>query len=255
MTTEQYGLVGYPLEHSYSKKYFTGKFVDEGIKAKYDLFPLESIDSLPGFIADHPELRGFNVTIPYKEKIVPLLDALSEDAEEIGAVNTVRIETDSNGVTKMKGYNTDWSAFLKCLVPLANQEIKEALVLGTGGAAKAAAYTLNRYFGTRVTFVSRNPSDCGFENSISYEDLSPGILKRMQLIVNATPVGMFPANNLCPDLPYISIQPGTICFDMVYNPEETEFMQRSAKQGAIVSNGFRMLALQADEAWEIWQAK
>lgn len=242
------GLIGYPLGHSFSANYFNNKFQREGIAGKYRLYPLESAEDLTDFVSLHSGLCGLNVTIPHKESIMPFLDSLSEEAAAIGAVNVISIRRDIQGNMHLTGHNTDWSAFRDSIVPLLGQEKRKALVLGTGGASKAIAYAL-RSLDTDVTFVSRTPRN----GTIVYEDLTSELISGHKLIVNTTPVGMHPDTGSCPRLPYDALTPYHICYDLVYNPEITLFMKKSAESGAVVKNGLEMLHRQAESAWEIWK--
>lgn len=253
----EFGLIGYPLGHSFSAALFNEKFNEEKIPATYTLMPLENITKLPDILNNHLALTGLNVTIPLKEVIIGQLDALSQDVKEIGAVNVVTLHTCSaTGKKILKGYNTDWVGFLRSLSPLLHHGISKALILGTGGAAKAAAYALQS-LGIKTTFVSRR-SAVNSESSnanrriIRYQDMTSDLLAQNLLIVNATPVGMFPNVSDAPDIPYQWLTPSHVCFDMVYNPLQTEFMRRCALRGASVINGLEMLRIQAEEAWEIW---
>lgn len=241
-----YGLIGKKIGHSFSADFFNKKFADEGIDNSYKLFPLPTIEDFPQLIKEKPELEGLNVTIPYKQQVIPFLDALSEEAAEIGAVNVIKIERKS-GKIFLKGYNSDSIGFRDSLKPLLRPEIKNALVLGTGGASKAVEYIL-RKFGIKVTFVSRTPK----EGQFSYADLDKKIIEDNLLIVNTTPLGMFPDIDSCPDVPYQFITPRHICYDIIYNPAETEFLKRAKEKGATVKNGQEMLVKQALGAWEIW---
>lgn len=246
-----YGLIGYPLGHSFSKKYFTEKFAALNLNESYELFPIENIDLLLPLISENPELCGLNVTIPYKEKVFKYLSSISDAAKNIGAVNVISISHNNDGTISLLGDNSDWKGFAESLKPFLNPEIKSALILGTGGAAKAVRYALSR-LGIKTTSVSRTPTS---ENEIAYSDLSPEIMKANKLIVNTTPLGMHPNTDTCPEIPYILLSPQHLCFDLVYNPEITEFMKRSAENGATVKNGLEMLHNQADIAWEIWKTQ
>lgn len=243
-----YGLIGNPLGHSFSADFFNNKFEREGIQERYNLFPIPSIDCVDGLIESHQDLKGFNVTIPYKEQIILYLASLSEEAKEIGAVNVVKINRE-NGKISLKGYNSDAIGFRNSLTPLLKPNMKKGLVLGTGGASKAVVYVLNS-LGIEVLKVSRHASS----DAISYQDLTPEIIADHLVIVNTTPLGMFPNVESCPDLPYDLLTPDHLCYDVVYNPEVTTFMKRSSRNGATVKNGLEMLHLQALAAWDIWQS-
>lgn len=251
-----YFLIGNPLTHSFSADYFNTKFRREGISDYYRLIPLEEIDELPGLLdsledaGEHPV--GFNVTIPYKESILPYLDHISSEAKEIGAVNVVAIRhTDSpEGKRRiLTGHNTDCIGFHRSITPLLKPSMRNALVLGTGGAAKSVVHTLLAS-GLDVKRVSRRPG-CG---DLTYGDLSENLIAGYDVIVNTTPLGTYPDTDGCPDIPYEGLHAGQICHDLVYNPEVTEFMRRASRQGATVKSGLEMLHGQAEAAWEIWCA-
>ncbi|MBN1159325.1 MAG: shikimate dehydrogenase [Bacteroidales bacterium] len=243
-----YGLIGFPLTHSFSKQFFIQKFNRESLSdCYYENFPIQSIDRLHDLIAGKPELSGFNVTIPYKEKILPLLDDQDDESREIGAVNTVKIYR-TEKTYRMKGFNTDAYGFEASILTFLRPSHRRALILGTGGASKAAAFVLKNH-NFRITFVSRHPSE---QNQISYKDLSAGIISEFQIIVNASPAGMFPDTGSFPDIPYHALNSGHILYDLVYNPSVTKFMEKGKAMGATVINGMDMLRLQAERAWEIW---
>lgn len=241
-----YGLIGKKISHSFSADFFNKKFKDEGINEHYELFPLPSIDDFPNLLAKHPDLKGLNVTIPYKQEVIKFLDSLSDDTIDIGAVNVIKIINDQ-GETFLKGYNSDWIGFRDSLLPLLNEDIKNALILGTGGASKAVDYTLKK-LGINTTLVSRNPKD----DQLGYEDLNEDIMKENLLIVNTTPLGMFPDVDNSPNIPYQFLTDRHICYDLIYNPLETQFLKKAKEQGAGIKNGIEMLNLQALEAWDIW---
>jgi shikimate dehydrogenase len=244
----QFTLIGYPLSHSFSEKYFTEKFEREKIMDhEYFLSPLEKIEDFPKLLAAHPNLAGINVTIPYKEKVIPFLDEISAEAKAIGAVNTIKIKDG-----KLKGFNTDVYDFEKSLVDfLTKQEkkisVKKALVLGTGGAAKAVVYILKK-IGIEPILVSRKEG----KGDLIYRDLDTIIFDEYRLIVNTTPLGMLPRLESYPDLPFYRINAKYHLYDLVYNPEKTVFLKRGKIQGAAIKNGLEMLHLQAEKAWEIW---
>jgi shikimate dehydrogenase len=243
-----YGLIGYPLSHSFSKNYFEEKFTREHLSDyRYENFPLQSLEELTRLIKDTPELQGFNVTIPYKEKVLPCLDRIDENSFEIGAVNTVKIDRQQRKPF-LKGYNTDSYGFYTSLIPFLNKNVTDALILGTGGAAKAVASVLKK-MGISCLFVSRHPMR---SDHISYADLCGPVLYHAQLIVNTTPVGMVPDTDACPDIPYEFITGKHLLYDLIYNPEETKFLARGKQWGARVVNGLAMLSLQAEKAWDIW---
>ena len=233
-----YGIIGFPLLHSFSARYFNEKFATEHIEAEYSLYPT-GIEDLRFKIEDLLDsLDGFNVTLPYKQTIIPFLDRLDETAQAIGAVNVVY---------KRVGYNTDCLGFMESIKPLLRTYDHKALVLGTGGASKAACYGL-RKLGITPTLVSRNPK----EGQLGYDDLTPEIMAEHTIIVNCTPLGMYPDVESCPDIPYELISARHLLFDCVYNPEETLFLQKGKAQGATIQNGIGMLYGQAKEAWKIW---
>ena len=241
-----YGLIGRKLGHSFSANFFNKKFKEENINEIYRLLPLENIEELPEILVKYPDLKGLNVTIPYKEVVIRYLSEISEEAKQIGAVNVIKIVRENN-LINLKGYNSDCYGFKESLVPLLRSDIKNALILGSGGASKAVAYVLNS-LGINITFVSRHPK----ENQLSYENIDEGVLNKNLLVVNTTPLGMFPEVFDYPALPYQYLTKEHVCYDLVYNPLETEFMKRSEKYGAKVKNGLEMLKLQAIKAWEIW---
>jgi shikimate dehydrogenase len=242
-----YGLLGFPLGHSFSRKFFTAKFANENIPAVYENFELSDIDTLPSVIDSKPNLRGFNVTIPYKQQVLRFLDELNPLAAEIGAVNTVKV-VNENGKRRLVGFNTDIIGFCDSLRPHLRPDIKRGLVLGTGGASKAVIVGL-RSFGIEPIVVSRRQG----EGVITYEDIDQKLLSECLLIVNTTPLGMFPAVDNCADIPYELLTSRHVCYDLVYNPSETLFMRRAAEFGAETVNGSEMLEGQALAAWRIWQ--
>ncbi len=243
----QFGLIGYPLSHSFSKRYFSEKFVREGIAdAHYELFPLERIETLPQLWQSQPELAGLNVTIPYKQAVLPFLDQIDPVAKRIGAVNTVKI--DGRGRT---GYNSDYHGFRQSLQTwLGDRMVKQALVLGTGGASRAVVCALED-LQIHPTYVSRTASP----EALTYGSLrTKHHLSDYPLIINTTPLGMSPHQDAAPDLAYEQISDQHFCYDLIYNPEQTKLMQRALAQGAQVKNGLEMLHLQAEKSWEIWNA-
>lgn len=248
------GLIGWPLGHSQSPEYFAEKFRMLGIEGSYSLFPLGNIEELPALIEKHPDLRGFNVTIPYKQAIIPYLNHISAEAEAIGAVNTIAIDH-KDGKAELTGHNTDCLGFADSLSPIISTNtpsFRKALILGTGGASKAVAYGL-KSLGIDYMFVSRNPSEMGNEQHIiGYDDLSAEIMSSHGIIVNCTPLGMWPNAEGCPEIPWNLVPDNAVCYDLVYDPAVTEFMKRGAVRGATVKNGLEMLHRQADAAWEIW---
>lgn len=242
-----FGLIGYPLGHSFSKKYFTEKFEKEGIEdCEYDLYPLEDIEELPDLIKSEKGLIGLNVTIPYKQQVIKFLDEIDPKAEQIGAVNTIKIQG-----RKLKGYNTDYIGFKESLEKLVgpNPMPEKALILGTGGASKAVKAALED-LGIEFQFVSRNPA----EGELSYESLNTqySILNTAKLIINTTPLGMTPNIEALPDLPYHQLTEHHYLYDLVYNPLITAFMQKGIDAKCWVKNGLEMLYGQAEAAWDIW---
>jgi len=250
---KQYGLLGYPLSHSFSKGYFTEKFRKEGIAAVYENFALPSILEFPSLILSSPQLVGLNVTIPYKQAVMTYLDALDPEAEAVGAVNVIRIERLVGQKPFLTGYNSDLVGFRESIRPLVstigNLSLK-ALVLGTGGASKAILYGLHQ-LGVESQLVSRRSAP----GQITYEDLTAAHYKDFRIIVNTTPLGMSPNIDTCPPLDYSLIDSGHLLFDAVYNPEKTLFLQKGEAQGATIKNGLEMLHLQAEAAWDIWNFK
>lgn len=242
---KQYGLIGKTLSHSFSKKYFEEKFKRENINAVYENFELNDISQVEGLFSIHSNLCGLNVTIPYKEQIIPYLDEIDEQAQKIGAVNTIYIDKETG---KMKGYNTDVYGFKQSLKPFLENQHQRALILGTGGASKAVDYVLNE-LGITTAFVSRTPQ---LENQLSYDELNENILASFLLIVNTTPLGTFPNVDEKPTINYDAITPNHLLYDLVYNPAETAFLKEGKKRGALTINGEQMLQLQAEKAWEIW---
>lgn len=238
----KYGIIGYPLGHSFSRGFFTEKFARESIDAQYLNFEIPDVAMLSDVLRDNPELRGLNVTLPHKQAVIPLLDEMSEEAMEIGAVNVIRVR---NG--KLKGFNSDIIGFTNSIKPLLQPHHRKALVLGTGGASKAIRVGLNR-LGIEWTYVSRSPRD----GMVTYEDITAETLQEYTVIVNCSPVGMFPKVDAAPSIPYELLSPQHLLFDCVYNPEETLFMKKGRKQGATVKNGLEMLHLQAAASWNFW---
>ncbi len=239
-----FGLIGYPLGHSFSEKYFTEKFLREGIAdCQYVTLPIEHIELLPALIEERPSLCGLNVTIPYKEAVIPCLTRLDPTAEAIGAVNCIRI---LDG--ELIGYNTDAEGFRRSLLELIGEARPRALVLGSGGAAKAVVYVL-RSIGLDFSIVSRANS------SITYDEVTDEVIASNKLIINATPLGMTPHVDTLPSLPYHALTPHHFLYDLVYNPAFTRFLQEGAARGAKTKNGEQMLAVQAEESWAIWNAK
>ncbi len=247
---DKYGLIGYPLGHSFSISYFNQKFADEGINAKYENYEIPSIDELTEILDKTPELKGLNVTIPYKEKVLPFLDYISPEARAIGAVNVIRV-THEKKKTILRGYNSDIIGFTQSIEPMLDKKWhKKALILGTGGASKAINYGL-KSLGLETVFVSRYERP----NTIQYKTITSEVVKEYNVIVNCTPIGMYPNTDTCPDLPYEAMDTHTILYDLIYNPDQTLFMRKGAEYGADVKNGLEMLLLQAFASWEFWNGK
>ena len=240
---QEYGLLGHPLGHSFSRAFFNDKFAREGIDAEYLNFDLSDISELPQLLAEHPNLCGLNVTIPYKQAVIPYLDELSDEARAIGAVNVIKIEG-----PYLKGFNSDVIGFTESIRPLLEPHHKKALVLGTGGASKAVCAGLDK-LGIEWRYVSRSGAG---ERLFTYSDLTPEIIAEYTVIVNCTPLGMYPRIDSCPEIPYRALSPRHLLFDLVYNPEITLFMRNGRRQGAKVKNGLEMLHLQALASWEFW---
>jgi len=247
---DKYGLIGYPLGHSFSISYFNQKFQDEAINAVYENFEIPTIDALPEVIDSNPNLQGLNVTIPYKEKVLPFLDSISPEARAIGAVNVIRIIHNGKNI-KLKGYNSDVIGFTKSIAPMLDKKWhKKAIILGTGGASKAIDYGL-RNLGLETVFVSRYERP----GTIQYNTINADVVREYNVIVNCTPLGMYPKTEECPELPYEAMDNHTILYDLIYNPDETLFMKRGKKYGAQTKNGLEMLLLQAFASWEFWHEK
>lgn len=241
-----FGLIGYPLSHSFSKQYFTEKFNKDALRdAVYELFPLQNIKELPQLLSKYPAITGLNVTIPYKQTVIPYLDELNAVAEATGAVNTIHIKKG-----RLIGYNTDVAGFWLSFQKIHQPYQKRSLILGTGGASRAVSYVFQQLEVPHL-FVSRNPKGNGV---ISYNDLNKEILNDHQIIVNTTPLGMAPDIDSLPPIPYHYLTPDHLLYDLIYNPEETGFLQEGKRKGAHIKNGLEMLHIQAEKAWEIWNA-
>lgn len=243
-----YGLIGHPLGHSFSKDFFNQKFQTENIDAQYLNFDIPTIELL-NEILTRQQIKGLNVTIPYKEKVIPFLDELSEEAKSIGAVNVIKVYQQENKI-RLKGFNTDVIGFTESLQPLLNPTHKKALILGTGGASKAVQFGLQQ-LNIETLFVSRRSCD----NTLTYSQLTPKVMKEHTVVINCTPVGMHPHTDECPEIPYEFIGESHILYDLVYNPEETLFLKKGKAVGATTKNGLEMLLLQAKAAWNIWTNK
>ena len=246
---DKYGLIGFPLGHSFSKNFFNEKFENENIDAESINFEIPNIEGLVEILDVNPELRGLNVTIPYKEKVISYLDYISPEARAIGAVNVIRVTHKGNKLT-LRGYNSDVIGFTKSIEPLLERFHRRALILGTGGASKAINYGL-KSLGLETVFVSRYKRP----GTIQYEDITPEVIKDYNVIVNCTPVGMYPKVEECPLLPYEAMDNHTLLYDLIYNPDRTLFMQKGAEHGATVKNGLEMLLLQAFASWDFWNGK
>jgi shikimate dehydrogenase len=247
----EYGLIGYPLGHSYSQKYFTEKFKKLNITdAKYGTYPISEISKLKNIISSHKNLLGLNVTTPYKELVIPYLDELDATALRLGNVNTIKILRKDN-LYYLKGYNTDIYGLEETFKEIDFPKNSKALIFGTGGSAKTSSYVLQN-LNISATNVSRLPSKAG---QITYKDLTKTVLSDYNIIINATPVGMHPNINDCPNFNYDFITENHICIDLVYNPAKTLFLSKCEEKGANIINGLKMLYTQADKAWEIWNKK
>lgn len=258
---KKYGLIGYPLTHSFSKKFFTEKFEKEGLEDReYELYPLQNLSDLPELINDTPDLCGLNVTVPHKIGVMFYLDKIDPAAKEIDAVNCIKIVNHqpveaffsgelSSMKVRLEGYNTDAYAFEASLKPLLKKHHQKALILGNGGAARAVAYVLNK-LDISFKLVSRK----AIGKQLKYQQLTADVMKERLLIINTTPLGTSPNIEECPDIPYQLLTSKHLLYDLVYNPAETEFMKRGKAQGATVKNGLEMLHLQAEKSWEIWNS-
>ena len=245
---KKYGIVGYPLGHSFSPGYFNEKFKNENIDAVYEKYELPVITDLLAITDYTQNLCGFNVTIPYKEKVMTYLDSISPEARAIGAVNVVKV-TEKDGKRRLEGYNSDVIGFTRSIKPLLEKHHTKALVLGTGGASKAVVYGLHK-LGLETLLVSRFKKD----NTIQDEQIHEKLLSEYTVIVNCTPCGMAPHFDECPAIPYQSLTSRHLLYDLIYNPDETLFLKNGRERGAVTKNGLEMLLLQADGSWEIWNS-
>jgi shikimate dehydrogenase len=244
-----FGLIGFPLSHSFSKGYFTEKFTREGIRdCQYENYPIEHIGLLPELLRSIPGMAGLNVTIPYKKQVIALLDELDDEAEQVGAVNTIAF-IKQGGRSYLRGYNTDVFGFRMSISPLIRPHYRKAIILGTGGSSKAVAFVLES-MGLEVSWVSRNPAG---EKQMSYAQLNQEMITHSQVIINTSPVGMYPRISDCPEIPYEFLTPDHLLFDLIYNPSETGFLERGKQRGAQIMNGLQMLYLQAERSWDIWK--
>lgn len=260
---KQYGLLGYPLSHSFSKGYFTEKFKREFVDAAYENFAIPAIEQFPGLIAENPLLVGLNVTIPYKQVVMSYLDELDPEAETIGAVNTIRIERQPGKKPRLIGYNSDLVGFRESIRPHIHQLLEtfrmhfaekeficaglKALILGTGGASRAVEFGLKQ-LGVETLYVSRTPES----GRITYDQIDHALLQDYQIIVNTTPLGMYPNTQVCPPIEYSALGNHHLLFDAIYNPEKTLFLEKGEQQGSAIKNGLEMLQLQAEQSWKIW---
>jgi shikimate dehydrogenase len=245
-----FGLIGYPLGHSFSAGYFAAKFEKENIAdCVYKNFPIDNIDKFSAIISDNPDIAGLNVTIPYKEQVIPFLNEIDAEAKAIGAINTVKIIR-KDGKTTLNGFNSDVYGFENSLKPHLKEYHKKALILGTGGASKAIKYILNKL---NIEYVSASIEELK-ENEISYSDITKEVIENRLLIINATPLGTYPKVDNCAPIPYEYLTSKHLLFDLVYNPEETMFMKKGRENGAFAMNGLKMLHMQAERAWEIWNS-
>jgi shikimate dehydrogenase len=245
------GLIGYPLGHSFSKKYFADKFEQQGIKDfTYENFPIPQICNFPELVDNYNNLLGLNVTIPYKQQVLEYVDEQSATVSEINAANTIKIIRETGQKPYLKAFNTDTYGFEKSLHPLLKPHHTKSLILGTGGASKAIAWVFDK-LNISYAFVSRNPAN---SSQLSYQQLNDDIISENTIIVNTSPLGMYPNINNAPDIPYASLSEKHILYDLVYNPEETLFMKKGKKQGSQTKNGLEMLQLQAERSWQIWNS-
>ncbi len=261
---KKFGLIGYPLSHSFSKKYFGEKFEKENLdNCTYELFPIEKIEQLSKLLQEHPDLCGLNVTIPHKINVMHQLDWIADDAKQVGAVNCISISSESPVMAaltgevgikrydfRLEGYNTDVYGFEMSLRPLLKSTHQKAMILGNGGAAKAVKYVLDR-LGITYIIVTRKPDP----DTLLFNELTAIHFNEHKLIINTTPVGTYPNFDECPPIPYEFITSAHILFDLIYNPEQTLFLSKGLEKGATIKNGYEMLVLQAEKAWEIWTSK
>ena len=243
----KFGLIGFPLGHSFSRKYFTEKFLREHIKGcSYENFPIDDISKLPALVESEGSLEGLNVTIPYKAEVLRYLDRIEQEASEVGAVNVIKIRRNIVS-TELHGFNSDITGIRDTLIPLMNPEVKGALILGTGGASKAVCYVLDK-ISVQYTLISRTRKP----GCLTYSDINKETIDSIQLIINTTPLGMFPETESRPDLNYDLLDERHLLFDLVYNPEMTPFLREGQERGCMIVNGMQMLISQAERSWEIW---
>lgn len=244
---KKFGLIGFPLGHSFSKRFYDEKIARQRISdIEYHLFPLKDVRHFPSLYDNDPSVHGFNVTIPHKQSVIPFLDSISEEATQIGAVNCIRIDR-ANGQRVLTGHNTDVYGFEKSLTPLLKPHHHQSLVLGNGGAAKAVVFVLQK-LGIQVQLVSRTKE----AHTLTYAELNEEIVRAHPLIINCSPVGTYPAIGDAPDIPYAAITAQHYLYDLIYNPAETVFLKKGREKGASTKNGHEMLVLQAEKNWEIW---
>lgn len=236
-----YGIIGFPLGHSFSPKYFSNKFIQENIEAEYKKYELLSISDLPQILKNTPSLIGFNVTIPYKSEVIKYLNYISPDAQNIGAVNCIQIFEN-----KLWGHNTDWQAFAESIKPLLQRHMSHALILGSGGAARAVMFALNK-LNIEYLQVSRS-------GKTNYQSLNDQMLQNFPIIINCTPLGMHPKITDYPDIPYSALTKNHLLYDLIYNPELSRFLQKGKEQNATIKNGLEMLHIQANIGWQLWQS-
>lgn len=247
--TSTYGLIGKKLSHSFSPAYFEKKFKDMRLDADYRLFELDNVSRLPELLKEHSDLKGLNVTIPYKVDVLPLIDELDEIATQTKSVNTIQISQRHNK-TYLKGFNTDVIGFEQSLIPLIQKrKMKKALILGTGGSARSVTFVLKK-MGIEFLQASRNPVQ---KHQITYTQITKEIIDKHQLIVQTTPLGMFPLEKDAPTIPYQYLDKNHLLYDLIYNPSETKFLTLGKKNGARIYNGMRMLEIQAEASWNIWK--
>jgi shikimate dehydrogenase len=243
----KFGLIGYPLGHSFSKKHFTEKFAREHLEdCSYQNFPLKDINQLPDLIASEKSLEGLNVTIPYKSGVISFLDTVDKEAGEVGAVNVIKVKR-AGGKTSLHGFNSDITGLTETLVPLMNPDITDAIILGTGGASKAVCHVLEK-LSVKYTLISRSPK----QGCLTYHDIDKKLVDKAGLVINTTPLGMAPDINSKPDFDYDLLNKNHLLFDLVYNPEITAFLREGQVRGCKIVNGMKMLISQAERSWEIW---
>lgn len=247
---KQLGLIGFPLEHSFSHSFFESYFKKNNINnIKYSLFPIREINNINNLLKTHKNIIGLNVTIPYKQSVIPFLNHISCEAKTIGAVNTILIKTENNKY-HLSGFNTDVIGFENTLTPLLSDKMHKAIILGTGGAAKAVGYVLNKL---NIRYLHITSKEKLNSNEISYHTLDADIVSEHKIIINTTPLGMYPNINSCPNIPYHAIGNKHLLYDLVYNPTYSLFLQKGKQQGATIKNGLEMLQLQAQASWDIWK--